>query len=179
MLSDMVRYNVIYVDPPLGSGKADRELLGRLPIGTMAQDQALLFLWFPPAELEGFLSVLNTWGFSYLRLLTWRDKSQEVVRADCSRCEHLLVGIRGLVRVDCLQRENLFDCWLPKWKRHPPFFRDLAVQAANRAFAEPELMDVFGEYWQALDADYQPEEWEFWEGIRKQWLEDARIGRNG
>jgi N6-adenosine-specific RNA methylase IME4 len=77
----MKQYNIIYADPPwyfktysdLGRGRsADNhykcmqlEDIKNLPVGSIAAEDSVLFLWVPIPHLEYGLEVIKVWGFKY------------------------------------------------------------------------------------------------------------------
>lgn len=75
------KYNIIYADPPWqykvyskkGEGRSAEnyyhtmniEDIRSLPVGNIADDDCILFLWITfPCLLEG-ISVMESWGFTY------------------------------------------------------------------------------------------------------------------
>jgi N6-adenosine-specific RNA methylase IME4 len=77
-----VKYNIIYADPPwpykvysrdTGSGRSAEshyntmsiEDIKSLPVGSIAADNAVLFLWVTNPTLEYAFEVIRAWGFTY------------------------------------------------------------------------------------------------------------------
>ena len=103
------RYSVIYADPPWKYDFSDSlsravenhyptmelEEIKSLPVQDIAADQAILFLWCPPAFTKKAIGVLEAWGFEYRTNMVWvkdRIGSGQWVR---QRHELLLIGRRG------------------------------------------------------------------------------------
>ena len=77
----MKKYNIIYADPPWRYKVYSKKGLGRsaeshyptmelediraLPVGTLAADDCVLFLWTTIPLLHDCFSVMRAWGFSY------------------------------------------------------------------------------------------------------------------
>lgn len=77
----MKKYNVIYADPPWlfktysekGKGKSPEqhyvcmtiEDIKNLPIGTIAEDDCVLFMWVTFPLLQEGLDTIKAWGFTY------------------------------------------------------------------------------------------------------------------
>lgn len=75
------RYSIIYADPPWmyndgaqGKGAAfkyqlqDDEWLYNLPVESIAEDNAVLFLWATFPKMESALELIRRWGFTYKTL---------------------------------------------------------------------------------------------------------------
>lgn len=125
-------YRVIVADPPWTFGDklemsevkrgADAQYGGRtlstadlcdLPVGKIADDDAVLVLWFPDSLLADALRVAGAWSFRQTQVWTWvktgkdeRRLDPEAVPNDLAMgfgmgriarncCEHALVGVRG------------------------------------------------------------------------------------
>ena len=103
------KFPVIYADPPWRyefSATSTRAIeqnyetmsledICALPVGDIACNDAMLFLWVPPAILEQAFPVIAAWGFSYRSGMVWdKDKigAGHWVR---QQHEHLLICRRG------------------------------------------------------------------------------------
>lgn len=98
----MRKYNIIYADPPwsfgdrlrsskkLDDGKMHfRELdmhyatmktkdICALPVGKIAHDDAILFMWTTDAHLPDALEVITAWGFNYKTVgFVWNKKTSK------------------------------------------------------------------------------------------------------
>lgn len=84
------RYNIIYADPPwkysFSGTRVDREDdyptmktadICALPIGKLAKDDSLLFIWIIWNRLPDALRVIDAWGFEYVSCaFTWVKKNK-------------------------------------------------------------------------------------------------------
>jgi len=103
------RYPVIYADPPWRyehSLSSNREIenhyptmptdeICALPIGDLANDDAVLFVWATNPKLEDAMQVISAWGFSYRTNMVWvKDK---IGMGYYARQKHelLLIATRG------------------------------------------------------------------------------------
>ena len=115
------RYRIIYADCPWryrsdgldDYGAAERHYptlstdeLGRLPIGELAADDAVLFLWATSPLLPDALAVMTAWGFTYKASFVWDKVKHNFGHYNSVRHELLLVGTRGSCTPDA---SRLFD----------------------------------------------------------------------
>lgn len=115
------RYRVIYADCPWkynsdgldDYGAAERHYptmstdeLSRLPIGDLATDDAVLFLWATSPLLPDALAVMTAWGFTYKSSFVWDKVKHNFGHYNSVRHEFLLVGTRGSCKPDAAR---LFD----------------------------------------------------------------------
>ena len=154
---------MVYADPPWALGIMEAAKLCAMPVADKLLDNALLWLWTPIPALKESLSVLESWGFGYVHLLSWAD----LVRKDGrlwsrAKCEHLLVGVKGTVDIADLLKCSLFDRPAEEEAYHPLYFRDLAEFLAGGEFDKPAMLDLFGIYWQIRYPLYDKGEWDFW-----------------
>lgn len=113
------KFRVIYADPPWlygapqhtnsapDSKTAQLEVLEShypsmpledicaLPIGNLATDDAVLFLWATSPLLEDALEVMSAWGFEYKSAFIWDKVKHNVGYYNSVRHEFLLIGVRG------------------------------------------------------------------------------------
>jgi MT-A70 len=160
-------YNTIYVDPPLALGAINLAGLRDLPVRDFCVEDALLFLWSPAMELPEYLRLMEAWDFAYVQLWSWLRGAVNNKYPYEHLVEHLLVGVRGTVRIDFLLRRNLFDCGPSEGAFHPQSFKGFALAAATRAFSPPRPLDMFGFFWHRRDSDYWGDGWTWWEGSLK------------
>jgi N6-adenosine-specific RNA methylase IME4/ParB-like chromosome segregation protein Spo0J len=96
-------FQVIVADPPwrYDSGGSlpyptmDIEEIKAMPVGEIADDNAILWLWTTNAHLRVAFDVVAAWGFEYRTLLTWvkdRMGTGEWLRG---QTEHCMLAIRG------------------------------------------------------------------------------------
>ena len=103
------KYSVIYADPPwrydfsFSDSRAieehyptmEIEEIISLPVCDITSDNAILFLWCPPAFIKKAIVVLESWGFEYRTNMVWvkdRIGAGQWVR---QRHELILIGRRG------------------------------------------------------------------------------------
>jgi N6-adenosine-specific RNA methylase IME4 len=106
-----VRFPVIYADPPwryenppMGGGNRSienhyptmtLEEICALPVGDLAADDAMLYLWATSPKLAECMKVIEAWGFMYRTSLVWvKDKIGMGYHAR-NQHEFLLVARRG------------------------------------------------------------------------------------
>ncbi len=138
-----MRYRTIYADPPWnterGGGKikrgADRHYplmrasdLLALPVGALADDDALLFLWSTVASLPLALELTNAWGFAYVTNRVWVKPHPGLGQWQRVQHEHLLLCRRGRVAVPPPALRSPSVTYAPRadHSRKPPEFRQWA-----------------------------------------------------
>lgn len=103
------RYSVIYADPPwkydfsFSDSRAieehyptmEFEEIMSVPIKEFVSDDAILFLWCPPAFNKKAIAVLEAWGFEYRTNMVWVKPSIGAGQWVRQRHEMLLIGRRG------------------------------------------------------------------------------------
>lgn len=119
------KYRVIYADPPWkyndtqgGSisdsyGAAEKHYpslslseLSALPIPSMSQDNAVLFLWATSPLLPDALKLSDAWGFKYKAAFIWDKVKHNMGHYNSVRHELLLICTKGSCTPDVVQ---LFD----------------------------------------------------------------------
>lgn len=115
------KYRVIYADPPwqysdkliAGYGAAEHHYptmsiaeLCAMPIGNIAAENAVLFLWVTSPLLEDAFRVINAWGFKYKTSFVWDKVKHNYGHYNSVRHEFLLVCTRGSCTPDATE---LFD----------------------------------------------------------------------
>jgi N6-adenosine-specific RNA methylase IME4 len=66
-----------------------------LRVGSLAADNAHLWLWVTNATIHAGAAVMEAWGFSYRSCLTWIKAPLGLGVYLRNQTEHLLFGIRG------------------------------------------------------------------------------------
>lgn len=94
------KFRVLYADPPWPGEEGSRKALTiaemcSWPVGSKAEDDAVLFLWVPSAMLFEAPAVVDAWGFEYRASFVWQHPPLH--DSDYNAVEHhlLLVGTRG------------------------------------------------------------------------------------
>lgn len=116
------KYRVIYVDPPWQygdersggnhGGAVDHyntmgiNELKNMPIASLAEDNAVLFLWGTAPLLPEALEIINAWGFKYKTNFIWDKVKHNMGHYNSVRHELLLIATKGSCTPDNVQ---LFD----------------------------------------------------------------------
>lgn len=176
----MKKYNVIYADPPwsyknnrtggnMKSGVTSKyntmsiEDIKNLPIRSISENNAVLFLWATVPLLPEALSVMSAWGFKYKTMLTWRKvMSMGMGFWFRGQCEHLIVGTRGGVKAFRMQKANFYQCRAGKHSQKPHYFRELITQATAKSFDTPCKIELFAREREGLFPYYEYEGWDVW-----------------
>ena len=103
------RFDLIYADPPwrYEFSKTDSRVIENqyptmalddicaMPVGDIAIDNAVLFLWATMPKLEEALRVVNAWGFSYRTAIAWDKVRMGQGIYTRQQVELLLICIKG------------------------------------------------------------------------------------
>jgi N6-adenosine-specific RNA methylase IME4 len=118
------KYRVVYADPPwsyndkadagaVQSGGAEQHYpsmsiadLCALPISSLCEPDAVLFLWVTSPLLFECQPVIKAWGFSYRASFVWDKVKHNMGHYNSVRHEFLLVCVRGSCQPD---QVTLFD----------------------------------------------------------------------
>jgi hypothetical protein len=107
-LSTVKKFAVLYVDPPtkFAAGDSDRstenhyptmdeEALAALPVGELALDDAVLFIWTTVPWLRKTIRLLEGWGFDYVSEFVWDKQTPGLGFWNRNVHETLLIATRG------------------------------------------------------------------------------------
>ena len=116
------KYRVIYADPPWQYGDERSggnhggavdpyntmgiNELKNMPIASLAEDNAVLFLWATAPLLPEALELINAWGFKYKTNFIWDKVKHNMGHYNSVRHELLLIATKGSCTPDNVQ---LFD----------------------------------------------------------------------
>jgi len=117
-------YDFIMADPPwlyetwseLGDEKGpaphydmmpDEEILG-LPVGDLARENAVIWLWATWPKLDTAMAALRRWGFVYKTGGAWDKQRWGTGYIWRSQCEPVLIGTRGAPSLRGKAISNLF-----------------------------------------------------------------------
>jgi N6-adenosine-specific RNA methylase IME4 len=104
------KYRVIYADPPWSYGNQGLQQYGHasyhfptmtitelcaLPMATLAEDDAVLFLWVTSPLLAECWPVIEAWGFKYKASFVWDKVKHNFGHYNSVRHEFLLICTRG------------------------------------------------------------------------------------
>lgn len=128
---------------PTGSGHLEHiampyetmasQAIEALPIGNLADDDSILFLWATSRHLPDAFGVLAAWGFDYRQTLVWRKTGNPSPFGGSVAPQHaefVLVGRRGKPDVGRLA-SSVFEAPAPQVGQHsakPDAFLDLVEQ---------------------------------------------------
>lgn len=143
-----VKYQVIYADPPwqyrnkktggsLCSGAAQKystlstEELCSIPVGDIADKNAVLFLWATAPMLPDALKVISAWSFKYKGLIVWQKMSWGLGFWFRGQIELLLFGVRGKIKAFRSQRPNFIQAKAGGHSEKPEEFRRLIEEATQ------------------------------------------------
>ncbi len=120
------KYRVIYADPPWEYGNTmpdyfteqgnyyslmTADEIAALPVGKLAEPDAVLFLWVTSPILEEAFDVIEAWGFEYKTSFVWDKVRHCMGHYNSVRHELLLVCTRGSCQPD---ERKLFDSVVTK-----------------------------------------------------------------
>jgi N6-adenosine-specific RNA methylase IME4 len=135
------RYSLILADPPWRydfsntSGRAvenhyptmDISDLCKLPVGGIAADNSILFLWATSPKLPEAFEVMKAWGFDYKTCAIWRKSGMGLGYYFRQDHELLLIGTRGTPGVPPPEARvsSVVDASKSRHSEKPEVFRDL------------------------------------------------------
>jgi len=155
-------FQIIYADPPWnglgwnnGSGHKcparhydvmNGDDIAAMPVSSITNDNAALFLWVTFPNLPLGLRVMEAWGFRYAtQAFTWVKKTKHgkwhwgcgnYTRANAELC---LLGIRGSMKRQSASVLSVVDATVGKHSAKPPEVRDKIVQL----FGELDRIELF------------------------------------
>jgi len=115
------KYRVLYADPPWQYGnrmpgyfteQSDHyptmtlEELYAMPVSTLTEPDAVLFLWVTSPILRDAFALVDAWGFEYKASFVWDKVKHNMGHYNSVRHELLLVCTRGSCQPD---KQKLFD----------------------------------------------------------------------
>ena len=125
------KFATIVIDPPWDWGdEGDVDQLGRakptyatmtiaellkLPVATLADVDAHLYLWITNRSMPKGFQLLEAWEFRFITILTWPKPTIGMGNYFRGQTEHILFGVRGS---QPLKRKNA-STLLPDWPRGP------------------------------------------------------------
>lgn len=189
------KYNVIYADPPwsydnkkmvgkFGKGVwdgaarvnydlMDNEDIAAMPIKSITEKDAILFMWATVPLMPEALTVIEGWGFKYKTMLTWRKiMSTGMGFWFRGQCEHLLVATKGSPKAFRQQVCNFYQSEYDlsddhvhqsktgKHSQKPAYFRDLISKAVSVSFDDPKKLELFARTREGMFGDMEYEGWD-------------------
>jgi site-specific DNA-methyltransferase (adenine-specific) len=155
----MNKYNIIYADPPWSYNNkrtggsmisgADSKYqtiptkeLCTLPIYNILEDDAVLFLWSTNPFLPDAFKVMESWGFKYKTMITWKKNNNGMGFWFRSRTEHLLLGVKGKIKCFRCQEPNFIEHKILRHSEKPEAFRKL-IEKATANIDNPKKVELF------------------------------------
>lgn len=161
------KYRIVYADPPWKYSNAmpdyvtepqdyyllmDTEDICRMPVRSIVEDNAVLFMWSTSPHLPEALEVVRAWGFEYKTTFIWDKVKHNMGHYNSVRHEILLVCVRGSCTPDV---KKLYDSVVSiertEHSRKPEYFREIIETLYTygnkiELFARnaPDGWDVFG-----------------------------------
>lgn len=145
-----MKYNIIYADPPWAyneSGSGNRVVhskyptmqiddICKLPVGDLAADNSILFMWTTFPRLNEGLKAINSWGFKYKSLgFCWvkQNKKSESLfwgmgyytRQNPEIC---LIGVKGKVKPLVANVHSVVISKIEEHSKKPDIVKDLIVK---------------------------------------------------
>jgi len=146
------KYNIIYADPPWsfkhysdkGKGRApdnyykcqNLEDIKNLPIGNLAEDNCVLFMWVTYPFLEKSFEVLKAWGFQYKTIgFTWVKKNKKSpgwfwgmgywTRSNAEIC---IIATKGKITRQSSSVHQIIDTKIEEHSKKPDCVRDKIIE---------------------------------------------------
>jgi N6-adenosine-specific RNA methylase IME4 len=150
------RYPVVYCDPPWrrpdGTSTPNREIenhyptltteeICALPVGALATDDAVLFLWSVAPNLPEALQVMAAWGFEYATSVVWVKHAVGTGHWVRNRHELLLIGRRGDMPhpAPAARRDSVIEAPRREHSRKP----DEAYEMIEQMYPELPKIELF------------------------------------
>ncbi len=171
------KYRVIYADPPWSYGNAgvigETDNYGHaarhypsmsiadlcdLPVKTMAQDDAVLFLWVTSPLLAECFAVISAWGFKYKTSFVWDKVAHNFGHYNSVRHEFLLICTRGSCTPDTDQLVDSVQT-IEKTRKHsekPEEFRRIIDSLYTRGQRIELFARTLTEGWDVWGNETQP-----------------------
>ncbi len=173
------KYNVIYADPPWEykqketggtktiSGALDKyglmtmDKIKELNIASIADKDAILFLWATIPLLPDIMNVIPSWGFKYKTAIIW-EKQGVFGMGNWLRTqvEIMLIATRGKVKPFKHQEKNIYKHHICDHSAKPHFFRELVMKLADKSFDKCNRLELFARSRKGMFSDYEYEGWD-------------------
>lgn len=143
------KYRCIVIDPPWPMKKIERDERpnqgleldyptmtleqiadeAMVPVRTLADDDCHIYLWVTHKFLPAGLELLDTWGFNYQCVMTWRKNVGITPFSWMYDTEHVLFGRRGNLPLERLGMRLSFDAPTVGHSVKPDVFYDRVLEA--------------------------------------------------
>jgi N6-adenosine-specific RNA methylase IME4 len=148
------KFSLILADPPWDDefGASNRSIENHyptmkfedilaLPVGEIAHEQAMLFLWATPSMIEMALTTAKTWSFEYRTQLIWAKPSIGLGKYVRQRHEILLICRRGDHPAPLA--ENLQDSVIEAPRSEHSAKPEVFHEIIERMYPEAERVELF------------------------------------
>jgi len=135
------KYRIILADPPWKYGNSMPEYfteqanyyslmtideICEMPINTITEDNAVLFLWVTSPILENSFKVINSWGFKYKTSFVWDKIKHNMGHYNSVRHEFLLVCTKGSCTPDVPKLyDSVISIERTEHSAKPEYFREI------------------------------------------------------
>lgn len=133
------KYKIIYADPPwsynnntTGTQPKDHYKLMNLkdicdmPIKTISEENAVLFLWVVVPQIEEALQVIKSWGFKYKTHFIWDKIKHNMGHYSSVRHELLFICTKGSCMPEyCKLFDSVYSEERTEHSKKPEYFRDI------------------------------------------------------
>lgn len=152
------KYSLIYADPPWPYERDNHsedpqhktledhyptmgiDDLKRLPVGMMAAENCMLFMWATSCKLvEACLPVMESWGFQYKAQMIWNKQAHNVGYYVSVQHEILLIGVKGRMMKPTRLAPSVYAEPRTEHSVKPQYFRDLLVELYPNVTKRAEL----------------------------------------
>ena len=96
-----------------------------LPVGDVAHDDSVLWLWTTNAFMRDAFEVLDAWGFAEKTILTWAKNRMGTGDWLRGKTEHCILAVRGKPLVTLTNQTTLLDGPVREHSRKPDEFYEL------------------------------------------------------
>lgn len=113
------KFKTIYGDPPWSKNQKGKlgaiqhydlmtlKQIKQMPIGHLAADDAILFLWVTPGLMKEGIEVIESWGFRYVDEMVWDKYYLGLGKILRHTHEPLLLGVKGKPPVLCRNQASV------------------------------------------------------------------------
>ena len=96
-----------------------------IPVGNLADDNSILWLWATNAHLRVAFDVVESWGFEYKTLLTWVKDRMGTGDWLRGQTEHCLLSVRGRPILQLVNQTTVLHADRREHSRKPEEFYKL------------------------------------------------------
>ena len=143
------KYEIIYADPPWnesGGGKIKRGADRHYPLmktndimalNVPSAENAHLYLWVTNNFMADGLKVMESWGFNYKTMITWKKDRFGLGQYFRGQTEHCLFGVKGMIPYKTIdgkrqQGTTVFDAPRTKHSKKPIEMIKLIEKVSDR-----------------------------------------------